>query len=224
MKLTKRIIPAVRIPVVGVVVILALLACQPSEQTEVQKADQQTYIEEADQQTNLEKADINQKPLQIAVIDLVANDAILKFTGTLGNHRKCKSTSNPYCVNVENDYRAEIIFRLIGSPDWEFSRMQLVAEPSDVESSDDESSAKLNFGKQSGFTPKMRTDFYVEVNGIKFKPDTNGIIELGGSPGVGQNFTLIDNNNLEQIYSYQLEVCDENDVCNQTDPKVENEG
>ena len=162
--------------------------------------------------------------IQKADIKLAASPASLKFTGASGNLGTCKSTNKPYCVHVKKWYRAEIIFRLIGSPDWEFSRMQLVAEPSDVESSDDESSAKLNFGKQSGFTPKMRTDFYVEVNGKKSKPDTNGIIELGGSPGVGQNFTLIDNNNLEQIYSYQLEVCDENDVCNQTDPKVENEG
>ena len=201
MKLTKRIIPAVRIPVVGVVVILALLGCQPSEQTGAQKA-------------GVQKADIK----------LAASAAGLKFTGASGNLGTCKSTKKPYCVNVEEEFTAEIVFRLVGSPGWEFSRMQLVAEPSDVKPSDDESSAKLNFGNQAGFTPEMQDDFYVTVDSKNILPDTNGIIKLGGSPGVGQNFTLIDNNNLEQIYSYQLEVCDENDVCNETDPIIENEG
>ena len=156
-----------------------------------------------------------QASVQKADIKLEANTAGLKFTGASGDLGTCKSKKKTrYCVNVPEDDEAEITFRLVGSPDWGFKRMQLVAEPSE----------KLDFGNQAKFGKKMQADFYVKVNGVDVHPDTNGIIKLGGSPGVGQNFTLIDKNKLKQIYSYQLEVCNENDDCHRTDPRVENEG
>ena len=178
-----------------------------------------------------------------ADIQLTVSAAGLKFTGASGHHGTCKSTNNTYCVNVPPGKTARITFRLVGLPNWGFSRMQLVAvpsdveasdvelsdvkpsdvEPSDVESSDVESYAKLDFGNHAGFKPTMQADFYVKVNGVDVHPDTNGIIELGGSPGVGKNFTLIDKNNLKQIYKYSLEAC-KGDNCKRVDPRVENEG
>ncbi|MDX2428796.1 MAG: hypothetical protein QNK22_08910 [Xanthomonadales bacterium] len=227
MKLSKRIIPAVRIPVVGVVVILAILGCQPSEQTDVKKADQQTNLEKADQQTDLKKADIELKVVKKADqqsgpkkadITLQVSAAGLKFKHSTGQLEKCISSPNPHCVRVQKGDDAEITFHLKGWRNWEFNRIQLVAEPSDVKPS-----AKLNFGDQVGFTKDMRDDFYVTVNDVDIYPDVNGIIKLNGPSGVGRDFILIDKNNLAQIYTYQLEAC-KGESCERSDPKIENEG
>ncbi len=148
-----------------------------------------------------------------ADIQLTISAAGLKFTGASGDHGNCQSTNNTYCVRVPHGDDAELTFRLVGQPNWEFSRMQLVAEPSD----------KLDFGAQAGFTQAMIDDFYVTINGVNVHPDGDGIIDLDGPPGVGRDFILIDNNELTQTYKYQLEVCN-GDECESSDPKVENDG
>ena len=152
-------------------------------------------------------------------IQLTISGTGLNFTGANGAANCLPPNNNkPYCLRVLLGNDAEITFRLVGQPDWEFSRMQLSPE----------ASVKPNFGSQIGFTPAMQTDFYVEVNGNAVHPDTNGIIELKGSPGVGRNFILIDNNNLQQTYDYSLEVCPPNSTnpnqCEKADPMIVNEG
>ena len=155
---------------------------------------------------------------QRADIQLTISGAGLDFTGASGTVGNCQSNNKPYCIRVLHGNDAEITFRLVGQPDWEFSRMQL----------NPESSVKLNFGNQIGFTPAMQADFYVKINDVEIHPDTNGIIDLDGPPGVGRNFTLFDNNVLIQTYDYSLEVCDPTTsdpiVCEPVDPKIVNEG
>lgn len=157
-------------------------------------------------------------------IQLTVSAAGLKFTGASGHHGNCDTSNSPYCVKVEQGDNAEITFRLVGFNNWGFSRMQLVAEPSD----------KLDFGTQGDFSQEMQDDFYVTINGVDIHPDTNGIIDLDGPPGVDKNFTLIDKNDFRQTYKYQLEACeineddddddDDNDNCHRSDPMIENEG
>lgn len=158
---------------------------------------------------------VSQKP----DLQLTISGAGLIFTGGNGI-ANCLAPNNnkPYCLRVLHGNDAEITFRLVGQPDWEFSRMQLVPE----------STAKTGFVNQIGFTPAMQADFYVKINGADVHPDTNGVITLNGSPGVGREFILIDNNNLPQTYDYSLEVCppgvSDPTQCEPVDPKIVNQG
>ncbi len=148
-----------------------------------------------------------------ADIQLRANVTGLNFTGASGHAGNCKSTNSHYCVNIDGGDSVEVKFRLVGSPGWRFTRMQLVAEPS----------AKLNFHDQKGFTRAMRDEFYVVIKDAELYPDTNGIIDLKDLPNDGLIFTLIDKNSFKQYYKYQLEACKES-KCETSDPKFENEG
>ena len=96
---------------------------------------------------------------QRADIQLTISGAGLKFTGANGAANCLPPNNNkPYCLRVLLGNDAEITFRLVGQPDWEFSRMQLVPE----------STAKTGFVNQIGFTPAMQADFYVKINGFLF--------------------------------------------------------
>ena len=155
---------------------------------------------------------------QKANIQLTISAADLQITGSSGNRGNCTTSNHIGCVHVPRNKTAKITYRLVGLPDWKFSRMQLVAEPSD----------KLDFGSQTGFTTEMQDDFYVRINGVKVYPDSNGIIDLGDLAD-GRKFVLVDRNRfppegslLPQIYKYQIEACDGD--CKATDPKIENEG
>lgn len=157
---------------------------------------------------------------QKAFITLNILDNKLKISGTSGKRGKCPQGSEEGCVQVKKIKRAQIKFNLEmpDMKDWEFSKIQLVAEAS--------ANAKLNFGTQDGFSPEMIADFYVKFGSDNRHPDKDGIIELRD---LDKNvFTLFDRNDFKQTYSYQIEACpansnDPND-CKKMDPKVINEG
>lgn len=161
-----------------------------------------------------------------AIIQLTISGAGLNFTGSWGHVGTCKKNNNAYCVNVPTGDAAELIFILTGQPDWKFSKMQLVKDDED----DEDDGKKLDFESQTGFSTAMSDDFYVVIGGANIHPDTNGIINLNGLTGDGRTFELSDKNKLEQDYIYQLQVCptedDEDDelVCEDSDPRLENEG
>ena len=157
---------------------------------------------------------------QRAFITLDIEDNKLKISGTSGQRGKCPPPVEEGCVQVEKIKKAKIKFNLDmpNMKDWEFSKIQLVAEAS--------ANAKLNFGDQTGFSPEMIADFYVKFGSEKRHPNKAGIIELRD---LDRNvFTLFDNNDFKQTYSYQIEAClaDSNDPndCKKMDPKVINEG
>ena len=101
---------------------------------------------------------VSQKP----DIQLTINNNGLNFTKAFGAANCLPPNNNkPYCLRVILGNNAEITFRLVGQPDWEFSRMQLVPE----------STAKTGFVNQIGFTPAMQADFYVKINGVDVHPD-----------------------------------------------------
>lgn len=160
---------------------------------------------------------------QKASIQLTISETDLKITGSSGNRGNCKTSNHIGCIEVPRNKTAKITYRLVGLPDWKFSRMQLVAEHPDKPNPD-----KLDFGNQNGFIKEMQDDFYVRINGAKVYPDSNGIIDLGDLAD-GRNFVLVDRNRFPpkdspspQIYKYQIEACDGD--CKATDPKIENEG
>lgn len=156
------------------------------------------------------KGTVNRK----ADFKLKISGAGLRIDSYSGHVGRCKINRNrPDCVGVPEGNTAEISFQLKGWQDWNFTQMQLVAEPSD----------KLNFGNQSGFDEDMRKDFYVEIDGEKRQPNTHGIIDLTGGAD-GRNFTLYDNNVVKKTYSYQIQACLAPGNCQDTDPRIENEG
>jgi len=157
---------------------------------------------------------------QKAFITLDIEDNKLKISGSSGQRGSCPPPAEEGCVRVKKIKRAQIKFNLDmpNMKDWEFSKIQLVAEAS--------ANAKLDFGKQEGFTDDMKKDFYVKFDGKNKHPNENGIIEL---KELNKNvFTLFDRNDFEQTYSYQIEVCptttSDQTKCKKTDPKVINEG
>ena len=164
----------------------------------------------------------NQADIQLTISGPPGNPS-LKFTGASGHVGNCKPANNsPNCVRVAPNDTATMTFRLVGQDHWKFSQMQLVAGPPDIDPND-----KLNFGPQTGFSQQMRDDFYVTIGGVDIHPDSNGIIKLNTSPGVGRDFILVDNNQLAQTYIYQLQVCrTKNGIeqCKDSDPRIENEG
>lgn len=157
---------------------------------------------------------------QKAFITLNIIDDELEISGTSGQRGKCPPGSEEGCVRVEKIKRAQIKFNLKmpDMQDWEFSKIQLVAEASE--------NAKLNFGTQTGFSPEMIADFYVKIGSDKRHPNSDGIIELRD---LDKNvFKLRDRNDFKQTYSYQIEACpadsEDSDDCRKMDPKVINEG
>jgi len=162
--------------------------------------------------SSFDKGTVNRK----ADFKLKIGGGGLKIDSYNGHVGRCKINRNrPDCVGVPKGNTAEIKFQLKGWKDWNFTKMQLVAEPSD----------KLEFGTQSGFSEGMIEDFYVYINGRdgeKREPDSDGIINLTGVED-GRNFTLHDNNIIEQTYRYQIQACLDEE-CEPTDPMIENEG
>ena len=127
---------------------------------------------------------------QKAFITLDIEDDKLKISGTSGQRGKCPPPVEEGCVQVEKIKKAKIKFNLDmpNMKDWEFSKIQLVAEAS--------ANAKLNFGDQTGFSDKMIADFYVKFNGKGRHPNENGIIEL---KDLNKNvLTLFDSNKFRQ--------------------------
>lgn len=156
------------------------------------------------------KGTVNRK----ADFKLRIGGAGLKIDAYSGHVGRCKINRNrPDCVGVPEGNTAEISFQLKGWKDWNFTQMQLVAEPYD----------KLNFGEQKNFDEDMRMDFYVYIDGEKREPNSNGIIDLTGKED-GRNFTLHDNNIVKKTYHYQIQACLTPENCESTDPKIENEG
>ena len=151
-----------------------------------------------------------QKP--IITLSIENNELVfLRASGARGN------CTPPFCIHVSTWRRAHIKFELDDMDDWAFSKIQLVAEPT----------PKLDFGTQTGFTQDMIDDFYVKINNTKVHPNTDGIIDLGGLTQ-GDKFKLIDLNDFQQTYSYQIKACDTTTsnpiVCKETDPMIVNEG
>lgn len=162
--------------------------------------------------SSLDRGTVNRK----ADFKLKIGGAGLKIDSFNGHVGTCRiNRVRPDCIGVPKGNTAEIMYQLKGWKDWNFTRMQLVAEPSE----------KLDFGTQKNFDKDMIKDFYVYVNGKdgeKREPNSDGIIDLTGVED-GRNFTLHDNNIVKQTYRYQIEACLETE-CKITDPKIENEG
>jgi hypothetical protein len=157
---------------------------------------------------------------QKAFITLDIEDDELIISGTSGERGKCPPPVEEGCVQVKKIKKAKIKFNLDmpNMQDWEFSKIQLVAEAS--------ANAKLDFGTQTGFSEKMIADFYVKFDGKKKHPNENGIIEL---KELNKNvFTLFDRNKFKQTYSYQIEACpttsSNQSECIEMDPMIVNEG
>lgn len=153
---------------------------------------------------------------QKADVLLTIEDDNLVITSARGNAANCPAGHVKGCIRVSKSRRAHIRFFLDDMDGWEFSKIQLVAEPE----------SKLDFGDQAGFTQDMIDDFYVKINNVKQYPDTDGIIELAGLKR-GDEFKLIDRNKFKQIYSYQIRACNtavNPQVCKNSDPKIINEG
>lgn len=153
---------------------------------------------------------------QKADISLTITDDKLVISAATGRTGNCAPPEVTGCIRVSKWRRAHIRFLLKDMDGWEFSKIQLVAEPE----------SKLDFGDQANFTQDMIDDFYVKINNVKQYPDTDGIIELAGLKK-GDEFKLIDRNKFKQIYSYQVRACNtavNPQVCKNSDPKIINEG
>ena len=114
------------------------------------------------------------------------------------------------CVTAKKGIFEKITYRFDGSPDWKFTRMQLVAGSNAL---------KIDFAKPGGFQTQYRSDFLVVIGDDFNHPDKNGIIDLNGVT----EFVLQDMNNVKQTYTYQIEACKAG-TCLMTDPKIINEG
>jgi len=157
----------------------------------------------------------NPLPLRADVVLVIENNQLVIQAAT-GRAARCPAGEATGCIRVSKWRKAHIKFLLKDMDGWEFSKIQLVAEPE----------SKLGFGNQAGFTQDMINDFYVKINNVKQYPDTDGIIELAGRKKGGE-FKLIDRNKFKQIYSYQIRACNtavNPQVCKNSDPKIINEG
>ncbi len=153
---------------------------------------------------------------QRADVFLTIKDDKLVIDAATGNAANCPAGEKKGCIRVSKWRKAHVRFLLHKMDGWEFSKIQLVAEPT----------AKLDFGNQAGFTQNMIDDFYVKINNTKQYPDTNGIIDLTGLKKGGE-FKLIDHNKFKQTYSYQIRACNtavNTPDCKNSDPKIINEG
>ena len=83
---------------------------------------------------------------QRADIYFSIKDSQLEISVSTGNRGGCVPKG---CVHVSRWRKAHIRFLLDDMDDWEFSKIQLVAEPT----------PKLDFGNQAGFTQEMIDDF-----------------------------------------------------------------
>lgn len=153
---------------------------------------------------------------QRADIVLTIEDDKLVIHAATGNAANCPAGEEKGCIRVTKWRKAHVRFLLDDMDDWEFSKIQLVAEPT----------AKLDFGNQAGFTQDMIDDFYVKINNIKQYPDANGIIDLTGL-NKGDEFKLKDRNKFKQTYWYQIQACPPTGNladCRDSDPKIINDG
>ena len=161
----------------------------------------------------MENSSAKRKPLE-PKITLTISATELKITGGPGH--ACNYSIHMGCVKVPGRETAEIEFTLLGTPNWKFTRMQLVPGAN---------AGKFDFNPLNGrLSINERRDFSVEIDNQFIHPDSNGIIDLTGLAGNGRTFILYDENEVEQTYGYQIEACITDTNCKETDPKIENEG